>query len=343
MSASGPISVSANGQVIENKDITVTNGIGININGFSGVKVRNVRVRHFGTGEAMRVQNAPDCFIGDDVTKGGVYLDKPDRPSVGFLPSERNGLFGNNSVRMRIYKLRSDGFSACVYLVNCDSGVGRFCDLRDARGPGANMTMSSPPYTPVPSGSRGQNIQWNSCASWLFEDFYCFNDRNKAFTEDCMNVYDGSNFTIRRGIVDGNNSPTGWNVIIETGPGVTAGCLVEDVDAYGWACGAFNAYDTARNTIFRRCHASDSYLGNPRLPPFNRYWRTDRIISSLGLAFACGQTTTGTRYEQCKYWNLANAGNVIWDAQAAAFIDISKVQFAKRTPIVLTDMPGLAA
>ena len=50
-------------------------------------------------------------------------------------------------------------------------------------------------------------------------------------TEDSISIWRSSNVTVARGLVDGNNSPTGAGVMFEgSEEGVTGG-LLEDVDA----------------------------------------------------------------------------------------------------------------
>ena len=43
---------------------------------------------------------------------------------------------------------------------------------------------------------------------FVLEDFYCKND-NTSWTEDSVSIYRSSNASVRRGLIDGNNSPTG--------------------------------------------------------------------------------------------------------------------------------------
>jgi len=48
----------------------------------------------------------------------------------------------------------------------------------------------------------------------LLEEWSCVND-DTAWTEDSISVWRSSNATLRNGLVDGNNSPTGVGVMFE--------------------------------------------------------------------------------------------------------------------------------
>ena len=86
-------------------------------------------------------------------------------------------------------------------------------------------------------------------------DFYCYNDET-AFTEDSISAWRSSHFTLKRGIIDGNNSPGGRCQQMEaSAPGVVGG-LIEDVDAIncGGGCFGFSPGKQAVNRNTRCAH-----------------------------------------------------------------------------------------
>ena len=73
------------------------------------------------------------------------------------------------------------------------------------------------------------------------------------WTEDNVSIYRSENCVVRRGLLDGNNSPTGVGVMFEN---VSSG-LVEDVDTIRQGNGSFSAW-TSQNVIFRRTRAREN-------------------------------------------------------------------------------------
>ena len=58
-------------------------------------------------------------------------------------------------------------------------------------------------------------VQFDKCNNSILEDFSCENS-NASWTEDNVNVYESDNVTVRRGVVDGNNSPSGDGIMFES-------------------------------------------------------------------------------------------------------------------------------
>ena len=75
--------------------------------------------------------------------------------------------------------------------------------------------------------------QFDKSNNSALRDFSCEND-NSSWTENNINVYESNNVTVQRGLIDGNNSPTGDGVMFECGDRahayMTAGSVL-DVDA----------------------------------------------------------------------------------------------------------------
>ena len=65
----------------------------------------------------------------------------------------------------------------------------------------------------------------------LLENFYCYSDTDIAWNGDSLNMWRSSNVTIRNGVVDGNNAPTGMCVMFEGSEEHVHGGIVENVEA----------------------------------------------------------------------------------------------------------------
>ena len=105
---------------------------------------------------------------------------------------------GIGSTGVRITNVRTAGGSTGIELNTCDGAhISNFVAI-NMRGP----------YP------RGQCFQCGHSNNVVLEDFYCSND-NTSWTEDNLSLYRSSNVTVRRGLIDGNNSPTGVGVMFE--------------------------------------------------------------------------------------------------------------------------------
>ena len=87
-------------------------------------------------------------------------------------------------------------------------------------------------FRTMPNSQSYNHHQFDKSNNSILRDFSCEND-NSSWTEDNINVYESNNVTIQRGLVDGNNSPSGDGVMFECGNKAHAymdAGLVEDVD-----------------------------------------------------------------------------------------------------------------
>ena len=92
---------------------------------------------------------------------------------------------------------------------------------------------------------RGQLVQFNKSPNSSLSDFYVRNDPNVAFTEDNVSVYQSDNVTIQRGVIDGNNSPSGQGVIFEGSNNGRA----SHIDTIHMGNGAFASFYGSNNTF----------------------------------------------------------------------------------------------
>jgi hypothetical protein len=294
---SGSITVTADNQVVENKLVTGD----ILIQNRRGVIIRNCQINHFG-GAGLIAQSCVDLTIQDCKF---VNTSAPigQKPNAGeFKNIELQNLTGTTTIN-RVYVEGACG----IYAYKCGPLKISFLEGHNCRGP-----LSVP---------RGQLIQLNQCTGGMtLEDFSCENDPNNSWSADNVSVYQSSGaIFIRRGLLDGNNDPSGCAVMLENG---THGVLVEDVDCIRQGNGAFAVYNASNNNIYRRCRVRDTIQQSQgRGPALSNY-----------CTYVSSPDCSGTRFEQNKYFNV-NEGNLFWLASTMTARDCVKEDFTPRAPI----------
>jgi hypothetical protein len=140
-----------------------------------------------------------------------------------------------------------------------------------------------------------------------------------------MNLFQCTgNWTFRRGLIDGNNSPSGCAFMVEG----TSNVLVEDVDALHQGNGGPAVYSggpsggTSSNVIYRRFRIKDTIQTDQGRGPAQSGYTT--YISSPGVA--------SSKFEQCKHFNV-NLPNLAWDGSTMATKDWANADFTPRAPI----------
>jgi hypothetical protein len=213
------VAATHDGQVIELLSIKASpTQPAITVKGFKNVIVRNCLIEHNTAGPGIEFTAATGLTIQNvSVTLVGAPTAGGPLPSAAAV-----GVSGASTAGLNIERLRTTGGSSGVYLLSCPAAHLRFMQARNARGP----------------FPRGQCVQFDKSPHSVLEDFSCVNDvgRNVSWTEDNISVYQSDNVTVRRGLIDGNNSPSGDGVMVESGGSTEKGCvirtgLVEDVDA----------------------------------------------------------------------------------------------------------------
>ena len=134
-------------------------------------------------------------------------------------------------------------------------------------------------------------VQFSNSPGGLLEDFSVVNDASISFAEDNINVYESNNVTIRRGLIDGNNSPTGIGVMVENG---SNGVVVEDVDCIRMGNGSFTVTNNGTCT-WRRCRTREDICSD----------QGRGLPTSTGLAWYVTAGSTAT-LEECVYYDLCN-------------------------------------
>lgn len=293
---SGPVEASADGEVIENLRITTDGTPGIQVGEHSGVVIRNCEIHH---------ANAPGIDFGgaDGLRIEDVLVVHEGAPADGPNPSDAlvdiSGFGSADVVIERVKLLRG---SSGVYLVECPDAQVRFVEGHDFRGP----------------FPRGQLVQFDKCPDALLEDFSSENDAATSWTEDNVSVYQSPGVTIRRGLVDGNNSPSGVGVMFELSDGSIGG-LCEDVDALHQGNGCFSAYPGIGVT-FRRTRARDNICSDQgRGAPL-----------SDGLAWAGSPESSGLAIEDSRYFALC--AGLVWDESVFDLVELDEEDFTPRGP-----------
>lgn len=198
LKASAPTSVTHDNQVVELLYIRSLDEPAIVVNDFKNVIIQNVVVEHGTTSAGIDFSGADGLLIRNVTTAlvGG--------PTTGPLPSAGAvGINGLGTQNLRVQNVRTSGSSSGIYLLDCPEAHLSYIVGRNMRGP----------------FPRGQCVQFNKSPNSMLEDFYCFNEvgKNVSHTEDNISVFQSNNVTIRRGLIDGNNSPSGDGIMVETG------------------------------------------------------------------------------------------------------------------------------
>jgi len=312
---SGPVKVTKDGQVVEWLDITTTNTTpGIFVQGKKDVVIQNVRIQH--QAQTVRPYGAGIYFTdAPNLTIYNVEVNLVGHDS-GPLPNLHNfNIYGRASIRPQISQLRVSGGSTGVELSHCNDAIVSNLVAKNVRGP----------YP------RGQCFQATMSDNIILEDFYCYND-NSSWTEDSISIYRSSNSTVRRGLVDGNDSPSGVGVMIEQDDITKSDGLVEDVDAVHMGDGCFSAYG-ARNIRFVRTRCRENHCTG---------WAGRKNPMSHSLLFAAGDESrcncSNIQLEQAQYFAACNTSNILWEAHDGAWTkkDVTEVDFTLRSPVTVS-------
>lgn len=302
---SGSITVTGDGQVIENK--LITGNINIQAN---GVTVRNCHVKFPGRNGIFAI-NAKDVTI-QDVKLENTAAATGQNPN----PTEDICIHLNNvSGTAKIDRATMIGASGIYAVIS--PGFLNFSFLE-----GHNLRS---PITPL----RGQLVQLNQCSGGaLITDFSCENDPKNSRPEDVLNVFTctGPQIAFKRGLLDGCNSPSGCMAMVEG----TSNVLFEDVDAINFGNGAFAVYNYsgkgASGVIYRRCRARDQIMTDQGLG------RPKSAQSAGPIVYISSPGTSGTRIEQNIRFNV-NENNLIWDKANCAVMESVVQDFTPRAPV----------
>lgn len=348
LTPSGQVVVAGNDEVIENLEITVTGtDHGVVLTNFTGVILRNCKINHE-HGAGIHAENDFSNLLIQDVD-----FVCTGQPAAGAHATEDNminiDLVGDVDVPTGVIIRRVRLTRGCsgIYARFTDGILCEYIEGYDFRGP----------------FPRGQLAQFHACVSPILQDFSCINYGDRSWTEDNVNCYACTTPIIRRGLIIGNNSPSGVGVLIENSDGGTGG-TVEDVDVLYWANGAFSAADDSENVTFTRCRARDGmaaaaasspvnssagetdYLGNI-IPTFDDYLGSlyaARAADSSpdppdplsgGEPFVAFLSVGSIAYVDCEYFNLPRSPNLFFEDDLMTSMDATEVDFVPRSAITL--------
>jgi hypothetical protein len=299
---SDPVEATTNNQVIENLHIVATGKPGIRVKDFTGVVIRNVFIEHRGDA-GISFANANNISIENAV------IVHTGAPASGANPSSSlNNISGVNSEAPKVRNVRLHRGSSGIFFDRCPGAHLSFIEGYDFRGP----------------FPRGQVAQLSGSSDSTLEDFSVINNEN-SWTEDNVNVHWSSNVTVRRGYIDGNNSPSGVGVIFDgAGTGVASTGSVEDVDAVRMGNGCFSSIRGGAGNVFRRtgCRENICVGQSGREAP-----------RSEGLMWAAAKDGPKIRVEQSRYYAACNPKNIYWHQDSFEVADIKAVDFTPRAAL----------
>jgi len=318
LAPSPPVAATADHQVIEGLLIRcAADGIpGVTVHGFRNVTVRNVAIQHSVAGPGLVFVEANGLTIVNVTVRLVTATTGGPLPNAGAV-----GISGASTESLRLDRVRTVGGSSGIYLLGC---------------PGARLTnvQGSDMRGPFP---RGQCVQFDKCPNAVLDTFSCVNrvGTNASWTEDNISVYQSNNVTVRNGLIDGNNSPSGDGVMFEsggsrvTGQTITAG-RVEDVDTVHQGNGCFGAW-AASGVVFHNVRASRTHCtgmdgrGKPLSGAlvFSGGSEGSPPVASRGL-----QIINGTYSELC-------ANNLVWPGRAFAATQLQAGNFTPRSSLNL--------
>ena len=295
---SGPVVAEADGQVIENLHIVSAEGFAISVKGFKNVTIRNVWIEHSG-GAGIGIGGG-----ADDARIENVLIENTGAPEKGQNPSSgMNNIECYAAQRLTIAGARLVRGSSGVYLLECPDAKLGFLEGHDFRGP----------------FPRGQLVQFNKSSGGILEDFSVINPQDTSWPEDNVNVYQSLDIEIRRGMIDGNNSPSGVGVIFD---GDKALGVVEDVDTIRMGNGCFSDYAGSDGVVFRRTRCRENICEDQgRGKPL-----------SNALMWAGHPGFTKIRLEDSHYFASCN-GNLVWPAESFEVKELEEQDFTMREPI----------
>jgi hypothetical protein len=308
LTQSGPVSANYNGQIIENLQITSNGQPAITVDGFSGVIIRNVVIRYKGA-HGVKVNNAPDTRIEH------VDIENIGAPAAGPLSSsEQNNIQVDNSPRLIVENAKLSRGSAGIYMYGSPNSHLSFIEGYDFRGP----------------FPRGQLAQWNNSNNSILEDFSVVNPQATSWVEDNVNIYGSPGAIVRRGLIDGNNSPSGIGVIFDGGENATG--LVQDVDAVRMGNGCFSNYAGGRGNVFERANCRDIICGSQGRPWNDNPSKYGPMSGGLMYTGTGGVGNYGLQIKDSKYYGAC--GGTVWPAESFTTVDLREENFALRAPIV---------
>lgn len=286
---SGPITVHKHNAVVENLHVhsDVPGQPAIRCKGARSVTLRRLRVEHHAAGIGILFEDCDDLSI-EEVTVAAVPTD--DMPGALAVPTQGctvqfgdcDNIRGVRSKSARLNRVHVSGGATGIELTKCfGARLTRIVSL-DVRGP----------------FPRGQCVQFSQSPNSSLDDFLCRNGASTSWTEDSVSVWRSAHSTVSRGLVDGNNSPSGVAVMFENSDGAEGGAI-RDVDAIHQGDGCFSGYPAKKlamdNTRCGWTHCG-GWGGRPK-PLSTAMWAAGAAAD--GTASAAIAVRGGVYWETC--------------------------------------------
>lgn len=312
-----PMKVTEDGSVVQRLNITVPNSTvaALTISA-KNVVVQDVTIFHPSTGKGIEFAHADNLQISRVEVRA---YGTTSGPNPCELPNnDCDNIHGSTSTGVAISSVRLEGGSTGIELDACPGAVVSHAAIRNVRGP----------------FPRGQCVQFSQCDDALLENFSCVNEENHSWTEDSISAWRSSNVTIRLGLVDGNNSPTGVGVMFEGSDNVTHGGLLEDVDAVHQGDGCFSGYP-AQHLMQRNVRCAHTHCTG---------WggRAKPTSGSLGWAAGdeAGVVSHGIVVEDAGYFDLCRS-YFFWEQSKGGFLNdtVGASELGSFTPRAVVSVP----
>ena len=311
LTPSGPVTITSNGQIVQNLLITAPIGHGIDFGAFDDVVIKDVEIHIQDTTPAQKSYSISG-FGGARPSVDGARIFY-DAHATGQNPNDDQGrgrINLENCTESVLTRITSHDCASVILMKDCSGGVGprlSFIEGHNVRGP-------------IP---RGQLVQAINTDNGILTDWSLECDPNESWPEDAFNTTDSIGWVVRRGLVDGNNSETGWCIQQEQRDGRVTAALFEDIDAINWGQGAFAGNGgTPKDSIYRRCRAKDSICGSQ-----------GRGVPTSGSLLFGAKPTSNFTVDDCSHFNLCNPTNLFFPTAGFNSMDTTLRDFTPRAPI----------
>ena len=238
------------GEVIENLYIysPPDNDTALKIS-HKNVIVKNVVIHHAANSRGIYGWDVDGLTIENvEVIAYGVHASGPSP-----CPS-RKPFSGYNCNNIFIYK--ADNLS--IKNVSVEGGS-KGISIQESNGAKLENVVAKNVRGPYPAGQCFQIARSNDVT---MDGFHCLNEQGKSWTEDSISAWRSSNFSMKNGVVDGNNAETGICVMYEGSEASVSGGLVENVEARHCQ-GCFSGYPS-NGLTFKAVTCADSWCdGTP--------------------------------------------------------------------------------
>lgn len=325
LTPSGPQVSTHDGQVFENLFILADGETGLEIT-HDNVTVKNIEIGHQ-NGYGIHAVNAHNLRMD------GVAVARIDPPE-GVLPHTETNILIEDSNGVGMRHIRTQHGSSGIVLLGCADLDIAFHHSLNTRGlfdqDGDRIGM-------------GNGLKLRRCARFKYADFSHFNDREVDSTADNVSVMDCIGGSISRGLIDGNNDPSGTGVQIEQCP--TGVYNVTDVDAIHMGNGAFSAYSDTSNVTWANCRTRDNSLKDWGRGYPKSAGRVGDLPKHSPLCWASGPTAvTGNEIVDGVYFNVTptdgpiqpDRPNLTWNIPWFDLIELREEDFTPRTPYIFT-------